>query len=134
MTSIETLLFGRGIRSLKPGLLIYNEMWQDGEHRTTRGAWEPPDGDATQADSEVVRVTGQASTATTARLMFELKAKSQEKGENTFEKRLAVAKQLKVGRFILKINCDGPVFTGLAGCGSHGHPQGQMVDAVDDQG
>ena len=26
MTSIETLLFGQGIRSLKPGLLIYNEV------------------------------------------------------------------------------------------------------------
>ena len=28
MTSIETLLFGQGIRSLKPGLLIYNEVRQ----------------------------------------------------------------------------------------------------------
>jgi hypothetical protein len=55
--------------------------------------------------------------------MFELQAKGQEKGEDTFEKRFAVAKQLKVGPFILKINRDGPVFTGLAGCGSHGHPQ-----------
>jgi hypothetical protein len=26
MTFIETLLFGQGIRSLKPGLLIYNEV------------------------------------------------------------------------------------------------------------
>src|SRR4029453_13810463 len=26
MTYLETLLFGRGIRSLKPGLLIYNEI------------------------------------------------------------------------------------------------------------
>jgi hypothetical protein len=26
MTFIETLLFGQGIRSLKPGLLIYNEI------------------------------------------------------------------------------------------------------------
>ena len=42
MTSIETLLFGRGIRSLKPGLLIYNEVGQDREHRTTRGALDAP--------------------------------------------------------------------------------------------
>lgn len=45
MTSIETLLFGRGIRSLKPGLLIYNEVRQDGEHRFARGALDTPDGE-----------------------------------------------------------------------------------------
>jgi hypothetical protein len=42
MTSIETLLFGRGIRSLKPGLLIYNEVGQNGAHRTTGGALDAP--------------------------------------------------------------------------------------------
>jgi hypothetical protein len=30
---------------------------------------------------------------------------------------------IKAGRFILEINRDGPVFTGLAGAGSHCHPQ-----------
>jgi hypothetical protein len=42
MTSIETLLFGQGIRSLKPGLLIYNEMRQDREHRLTRRTLDAP--------------------------------------------------------------------------------------------
>jgi hypothetical protein len=57
--------------------------------------------------------------------MLPLKAKGQEKGEHAFDKRLAVAQELNVGRFVLKINCNGPVFTGWAGCGSHRHPQGR---------
>ena|ERR1700757_3645829 len=83
-----------------------------------------------------MRVTGQASTAATARLMFELKAEGQEKGKDTCEKRCAVAKQLKVGRFILKINRDGPVFTGLADGGSYCHPQvdGRCIWVTKDAG
>jgi hypothetical protein len=54
--------------------------------------------------------------------VFELKTKSQEKGEHAFDKRLAVAKQLNVGRFALKVDGDGPVVASRAGCGSHGHP------------
>ena len=44
--------------------------------------------------------------------MCELKAKGQEKDEHAFDKRLAVAQELNVGRFVLKITGDGPVFTG----------------------
>ena len=58
MTSIETLLFGQGIRSLKPGLLIYNKVREHGEHRSACGALDTPDGEATQTDSEVMRMTG----------------------------------------------------------------------------
>jgi hypothetical protein len=39
------------------------------------------------------------------------------------KKRLAIAQQLKVCCFVSKIDGDSPVFMGLAGCGSHGHPQ-----------
>jgi hypothetical protein len=78
-----------------------------------------------------MRVTGQAA-ATTGRLVFELKAKGQEKGKDTLEKRLAVAKQLKVGGFILKIDGDGAIFAGLADWFLHGLPSGQMVGAADD--
>ena len=67
MTSIETLLFRRGIRSLKPGLLIYNEMWQHGEHRPTRRALETPDGHPTQAETDIMGVAHQASTTATRR-------------------------------------------------------------------
>jgi len=54
---------------------------------------------------------------------FNLKAKRQHESEDTLEKRLAIAQQLKVRCFVSKIDGDGPVFTGLAGCVSHGHPQ-----------
>jgi hypothetical protein len=60
MTSIETLLFGQGIRSLKPGLLIYNEVRQDGEDRLAGGALDAPEGETTQADAGVMRVARQA--------------------------------------------------------------------------
>ena len=60
-------------------------------------------------------VTGQAPAAVTGRFMFELKAKGTEKGEDTLDKGLRVAKQLKVGGFILKLNGDGVVFTSRFG-------------------
>ena len=44
--------------------------------------------------------------------MFQLKAEGQDEGEDTFEERLAIAKQLKVGRFAPEINGDGAVFAG----------------------
>jgi hypothetical protein len=132
MTFIETLLFGQGIRSLKPGLLIYNEVGQDREHGAARGALEPPDGDSTEPDTHIMRVAGQAPAATTGRLVGELKAQGQHEGEDQFHKGLAVAKELKVGGFILEINSDGPVCTGLAGGASHGSPSGQMVGVADD--
>jgi hypothetical protein len=37
----------------------------------------------------------------TGRLVFQLKAKGEEKGEDTFQERLPIAKQLKIGRFVL---------------------------------
>ena len=42
---------------------------------------------------------------------------------HAFDKRLAIAQELKVGRFILKIDSDGAVFAGLAGRFCMGHPQ-----------
>jgi hypothetical protein len=77
-------------------------------------------------------VAGQAPAAATGRLVGELKAKGQEKGEDAFDKRLAIAKQLKVGGFILEINGEGPVFAGLASGVAHGSSSGQMVIADDD--
>ena len=51
--------------------------------------------------------------------MFQLKAKREEKGERKFKKRFAVAKQAKVGCFMLKIDGDGPVLACRLGCLSH---------------
>ena len=69
-----------------------------------------------------MRVARQAPAAATGRLVCELKAEGQEKGEDTFDKRLAIAKQLKVGRFVLKIDGDGAVFAGRFGCCAHVSP------------
>jgi len=55
--------------------------------------------------------------------VFQLQAEGQHEGEDAFEERLAIVKQLHVGRFVLKIDGDGPVFARLASGGSHSHPQ-----------
>src|SRR6266571_9482417 len=79
-----------------------------------------------------MRMAGQASPSLTSRLVCELKTKGEEEREHAFDKRLAVAKQLRGGRFVVKIDSDGPVFAGLAGRVAHGSSSGQMVGAADD--
>ena len=44
--------------------------------------------------------------------MLQLEAERQQEGEDALEKRLAIAQQLNVGRFVSEINGDSPVFTG----------------------
>jgi hypothetical protein len=61
-------------------------------------------------------VARQASTAATRRLMGELKAQGKEKGEDAFDKRFAVAKELKIGRFIMEIDGNGTVLPRPCGC------------------
>jgi hypothetical protein len=100
--------------SLKAGLYTYN--------RFARGALDTPDGETTQPDTGIMGVAGQASTAVTGRLVFQLEAEGEEKSEHELEKRLAIAKELKVGRFVLKIDGDGPIFAGLTGGVAHGSP------------
>src|SRR5215813_12624448 len=107
-------------------------MRQDCEDGSARGALETPDGHPAQANPEVMRVSRHTSATATSGLVFELKAKGQDEGDHEFDKGLAIAKQLKVGRFMLKINRDGAVFTGLAGGIVHGSSSGQMVAAADD--
>ena len=43
-------------------------------------------------------------------------------GEDTFEERLPIAKQLEVCRFAPEIDGDGAVFAGPTGSVAHGHP------------
>src|SRR5262252_8756086 len=109
-----------------------DKMRQDGEHRTTRGALDPPDGDATQADTGIMRVARQAPTAVTGRLVKALKAEGEEEREYAFNKGLAVAKQLKVGRFVSKIDGDSPVFTGPFGGCAHVSPLCHQVLYADE--
>src|SRR5262249_3434501 len=69
-----------------------------------------------------MRVARQASAPATGGFVFQLKAESHDKGEDTFEERLAIAQQLQIGCFVLKIDGEGPVFTALAGRVAHGYP------------
>jgi hypothetical protein len=83
-------------------------------------------------DAHIMRVAGQAPATPTDRLMFELKTKGEEKGEDELDTCLAVVKELKVGRFIVEIDGDGAVVASLAGRVSHGSSSGQIVDTADD--
>jgi hypothetical protein len=97
--------------------IAQDEVGQDGEHRTTRGALETPDGDAPETDTHIMRVTRQAPAAVTGRLVLELKSDGQDERHHQCNKGLAVAKQLQVGRVMLKI-AHSTEFSGGAGHGS----------------
>jgi hypothetical protein len=77
-------------------------------------------------------VAGQAPAATTSRLVGELKAKGQEKGQDAFDKGFAVAKELPVGRFIVEIDSDGAVVPRPHSGLGHVSPPGHQVASVDE--
>jgi hypothetical protein len=104
-----------------------DEVRENREHRFARGALKTPDGDPTEPDPDIMRVARQAPASAIGRFMFQLKAKRQEKGENTFEKRLAFAKQAPLGGFILEIDGDGAVFSRRFGRCAHVLPPGHQV-------
>ena len=112
--------------------IAQDEVREDREHRFARRALDTPDGEPTQADADIMGVAGQAPAAATGRLVCELKAKGQEKGEHAFDKRLTVAKELKVGRFIVKIDGDGAVVPRPCGCCAHVSPPGHQVTSADE--
>jgi len=104
--------------------IAQGEVREDREHRATRGALDTPNREPTQADTGVMGVPRQAPTATTGGRVCKLKTEGEDEGEDAFDKRLAIAQELKVGGFVMKIDGDGPVFAGLASGGSHGSPSG----------
>jgi hypothetical protein len=106
-----------------PLAIAQDDMREHGEHRCARRARYPPDGHPAQTNAPIVGVAGQAPTAATRRLVLNLKAQRPHDGEDTREKRLAIAQQLKVRCFVSTSDGDGPVFTGLAGGVSPGPPQ-----------
>jgi hypothetical protein len=105
---------------------------QDGEHRTTRGALETPDGHPTQPDPDIMRVTCQTPASTTGGLVFQLKADGEDEGQDTLEKRLAVSYQAQVGGFVSKIDGDGPVFSRRCGRCAHVSPLCHQVWYADE--
>jgi hypothetical protein len=88
-----------------------DKMRQDGEHRLTRGALDTPNGKSAQANPGIMGVARQVFAAVTRRLMVELKTQGEEKGEDEFDKCLAIVNQLKVSGFILEIDGDRAVLT-----------------------
>src|SRR4029450_4955926 len=68
--------------------IAQDEVGQDGEHRMTRRALEPPDGHPTQAHAEIMRVARQASATATSGLVFELKAEGQDEADLPLKKAL----------------------------------------------
>src|SRR5262245_59259661 len=132
MTFIETLLFGQGIRSLKPGLLIYNEVRQHRKHCLARGALDAPDGEITEADTRVMGVPRQTPAAGTGRFVDKLEADRENKGEDTFHERLAIAEHLKISGFVMKIDSDGAVLSSRVGGRSHALPSIEMAVGTDE--
>ena len=91
-------------------------MRQDRQHGFARRALYPPDSEATQANTDIMRVAGQTPAPATDRRMCELKAQEHDESEDTFETRLAIVKKAKVGGFILEINGDSAVVPCPCGC------------------
>jgi hypothetical protein len=77
-------------------------------------------------------VAGQAPAAATGGLVFQLKAERHDEGDDTFEERLTIAKELEVGRFVLKIDSDGAVFSCRFGRGTHVSPLCPQVLEADE--
>jgi len=114
-----------------PLALAQDDMWEDGAHRCACRALETPDRDATQTDTPIMRMTRQALSPITGRLVWELKAEDQEAGEHPFDTRLAVFDQAAGGRFVSKITGDGAVFSRRFGRCAHGLPRCHQVSCAD---
>jgi hypothetical protein len=100
---------------------------QDGEHDFALRTLKTPNDDPTQADTDIMGVARQAPATPTSHLMCELKAKRPDEGEDTFDKRLAITKELEVGRFVLEIDGDGAVFSRRFGRWAHVSPPSPQV-------
>ena len=109
-----------------------DDVRQDGAHGVARRTLETPDGDPTEPETAVMRVTRQAPAAATGRLMRELQPARQDERQHPFEKRLAVAKPLNVGRFVLNIDGAGAVCSRRFGRCAHVSPPGQQVSSADE--
>jgi hypothetical protein len=119
-------------RAFSPQIIQVLLVREDREHGSACRALDTPDGETTQPDPNIMGVAGQAPAAATGRLVCELQAKGEEKGEHAFDKRLPIAQELKVGRFVSKIDSDGAVFAGPFGCCTHVSPPGHQVSSADE--
>src|SRR5262245_25519017 len=77
-------------------------MWEDGEHRFARRTLYPPDGNPTKPDPGIMRMACETPAPATGDLVLELKAQGHDEGDDTFEERLPIAKQLEIRRLLRK--------------------------------
>ncbi len=85
-----------------------------------------------KTDTRVMGVTREAPTTATGGLVKELKAQGQDTGEDAFDKRPAIAKQLNVGGFILEVDGDGTVYARRFGRCAHVSPLGHQVSQAEE--
>jgi hypothetical protein len=76
-------------------------------HRTL----DTPDGETTLADTGMMGEARQASAPAIDGFVLQLKAEGHDEGEDTFEERIPIAKQLEIRRFALEIDSDGAIFS-----------------------
>src|SRR5262249_17559861 len=93
-----------------------DERREDREDRCARGARDAPDEDSTQTEARIMRVARQAPTAAPGRLVGELKAQGQGKGEDALDKRFALGTQAHGGGCIVEIDSDSAVVPRRGGC------------------
>src|SRR5712671_7880010 len=94
--------------------IAQDEVGQHCKDSLARGTLHAPDGEAAEANPRIMGVAGETA-AVTQGFVIELEAKSQEKGQNEVNERFAIAQQLKVGGFIVKIDGEGAVLAGRFG-------------------
>src|SRR5262249_16388819 len=90
---------------------LEDEVGQDSEYAFTGRALQTPDHDPTQPDPDIMGVARQAPAPITGRLMFQLKANGQDKGEDTFDQHLAVSHAVEASRFLSQIHPDNAVLS-----------------------
>jgi len=70
-------------------------MRQDREHGFACGALHPPNGETTQADTDVMGVPRQAPAAAASRLVLELKADREDESKDKLDKRFVLPTSAK---------------------------------------
>jgi hypothetical protein len=89
---------------------------------------DAPDGEATQSDTNVMRVACQASASVAGAWVGTLAAEGEDEGQDIFEERLALMQQVIRGRCIVAIGGDRAVVPRLGGCcGPYVTPYGQLT-------
>src|SRR5262249_7992859 len=73
-----------------PAAIEQDEVRQHSKHGVARGALDTPDGEITEADTRVMGVPRQTPAAGTGRLVGQLEADREKKGEDTFHEGFAI--------------------------------------------